>query len=885
MRTPRGSFFKTLVASISPVRLFQKRIEVAAQEDLDAHDDEFAADADDEDDEEVIETVQFEYEDDEIAADVVSDSAFESPAKISHSASTVLTAIVYSFISDYLLTPLSALLQSFIAFYNALTATSKIGLLVIGISTTSILIINQRSDLFPPSTASYNLVAYLPPALPKWGDIVIWPTFLDRNAPLVVDWYNTVIATNLERISNAHIYIPQMFATGDGEVRTSKHWNPFFPFRATEPTNIVQSTTSSFWQSSATEFASNIWNRTSSSVTSGLKAVRSFISFTQSPTGTTRTNKFTEESSKIDFKKPLPIDSALLERVTHLEKVIAQIQTGFTNPGESFDGISKEIQENEAQVKSLRELIQTMAGRIEQRLNELDSKDNKSREYLTAVKDSLHDVKNRVDSFIESSEKSQGGTMTQLKAVEGKIAGLVDNVKAFESRLASSEKSFKERVASVVHESVPSLMVVRKDSKTGEIVLDPGFLKLLKEKLVTVLQTPQQRQQQGQVSESRIHELISEKLVAATEGLVTSAQVSTLVSDLVKGLETTANVERRLAEYAPKNSLTKLSHSLQSEIQAAVESLPTAKDLETALKVKSDEYLQKAKELVNEALSGGPDQEESQMILTREQILSLLGKELQTKHDSLRKEMQEKLEEANPANRARLDAEAMKSVMDSLIQSALQKFAADGIGKEDYALSIHGAYVIQALTSEPYTVPSETVFGKALGHRQRIGYGPFIAITEGNGAGKCWAMNGTFGSLGIHLAAGIVPSSFTIDHVAKEVLLPPGNQGLKSAPKDVELWAVLGTDYSAFSRMNLSDPRVRTTPVGVSQEEFPAGILLQTATFDPVVANVQTFQVMKQAKKAIEESGIVPRAVVLRILSNWGNDEFTCLYRVRVHGR
>lgn len=45
--------------------------------------------------------------------------------------------------------------------------------------------------------------------------------------------------------------------------------------------------------------------------------------------------------------------------------------------------------------------------------------------------------------------------------------------------------------------------------------------------------------------------------------------------------------------------------------------------------------------------------------------------------------------------------------------------------------------------------------------------------------------------------------------------------------------------------------------------------------------NVQTFPVAQE----IQDLGIDFGIVVLRIKSNWGRDEYTCLYRVRVHGQ
>ncbi|KAJ3025824.1 UNVERIFIED_CONTAM: hypothetical protein HDU68_006604 [Siphonaria sp. JEL0065] len=912
---PPQSFFKSLVSSISPVRLFQKRIDVA---------NETEDEADDEQDE-VVETVQFEYDDDEDKHTSILANP-ESPAETSQNAIAIISLSVYSLWSDYVLTPISTMFASLFAFHNSLVITSRIGLLVILISTALVLIVNQRSDLFPPSS-SYNLVAYLPPSLPKWGDVIVWPTFLDRNAPLVIDWYNTVIATNLDRLSNIHIYIPHLFHTGDGEPRVAKHWNIFFPLRDSEstvgksviqpgtPTSISYYTSLSTWiatpsSSSRSQIFSDFWNSTSSSIQNVLKAVKSYVTFTSKTTKTS--NPFSGESSKIDFKKPLPVDSAILDRVEHLEKVLVQIQNGFSKASTSFDGVTLNIQENQAHVASLREIVQTLAVRVEKRLLDLEGEDASVESSLKVLQETLEALKVKVDGVVEVSGSNHASVESQLKAVEIRVSGLVQVLKDIEDRMVEQVKSFNERVVDMIGETVPSLMVARKDSKTGKVVLDPEFLTLLKEMVVSSTRLEQQPAQ-PQLSESRVQELITEKLVHATNGLVSADKVTQLVTDLIKGYETTENVESRLAIYATQGSVTQLSETLHKEIQTALESLASKTHVDSLFAEKSREFLEKSRSHVEQVLAGGPNNEPSKTILTRDQVIALLSQEINSAKIEMEAQFEYKLEQVNPANRARLDVEAMKSVMDALIENALMRYAADGIGREDYALDSNGAYVIQSLTSAPFTIASETVFGRAMGHRQRAGFGPFIALTEGVSPGKCWAMNGkvvflnvfsnfginslllrpigTSGTLGINLASPIIPTSFTIDHVSKQVLLPPNNQGLKSSPKEIELWAVLGgssLDYSAFSRLNLSDSKTRSIPRGITKQEHPAGLLLSqggTVIFDPIVANVQTFGVSKEAVGVLVEAGIVPRAVVLRVVSNWGNDEFTCLYRVRVHGR
>ncbi len=74
----------------------------------------------------------------------------------------------------------------------------------------------------------------------------------------------------------------------------------------------------------------------------------------------------------------------------------------------------------------------------------------------------------------------------------------------------------------------------------------------------------------------------------------------------------------------------------------------------------------------------------------------------------------------------------------------------------------------------------------------------------------------------------------------------------------------------------------------VEEEEYPKTLpktpmYIRIAAFDYNIHApnpVQTFPVPDE----IQDLGVDFGIVALRILNNWGRDEFTCLYRFRVHG-
>ncbi|KAK4806728.1 hypothetical protein QYF61_007528 [Mycteria americana] len=114
--------------------------------------------------------------------------------------------------------------------------------------------------------------------------------------------------------------------------------------------------------------------------------------------------------------------------------------------------------------------------------------------------------------------------------------------------------------------------------------------------------------------------------------------------------------------------------------------------------------------------------------------------------------------------------------------------------------------------------------------------------------GNCWAFQGSRGHVVIRLPEQIWPMAFTIWHIS-EAVSPSGE--VSSAPKD---FAVSGVD------------------------EATAETLLGTFTYDVHKEIAQTFHVQKELPRTF-------RYIKFQVQSNWGNPEYTCVYRVQVHGK
>lgn len=168
----------------------------------------------------------------------------------------------------------------------------------------------------------------------------------------------------------------------------------------------------------------------------------------------------------------------------------------------------------------------------------------------------------------------------------------------------------------------------------------------------------------------------------------------------------------------------------------------------------------------------------------------------------------------------------------------------------DFALETQGASVISTRCSETYRIRSAcvTLFGFPLWYPSespRTVIQGFPALLPG----KCWAFHGVQGTLVISLSHPITITHVTLDHLPR-YKSPTGH--IDSAPKDFEVYGM--------------------------KTDAEEGTLLGTFTYDENGESTQTF-------KMPNPSGEVYRFVELRVLTNWGHVEYTCLYRFRVHGK
>ncbi|KAM0947933.1 putative SUN domain-containing protein [Dioscorea sansibarensis] len=188
----------------------------------------------------------------------------------------------------------------------------------------------------------------------------------------------------------------------------------------------------------------------------------------------------------------------------------------------------------------------------------------------------------------------------------------------------------------------------------------------------------------------------------------------------------------------------------------------------------------------------------------------------------------------------------------AIVEKEIEKHAADGIGRPDYALASSGARVVRH--SEP------CVFGRPSGWlrvpgRNHIHQNAKKMLEPSFGEpGQCFALKGSTGFVDIKLRTAIFLKAITLEHVSESV-----SYDRSSAPRTGRVYG--------WTQSEVTDA-INETQLMLRLLDFE---------YDLEKGNVQTFDMDPYTMTIVD-------TVRLEITSNHGNSVQTCIYRLRVHG-
>lgn len=193
-----------------------------------------------------------------------------------------------------------------------------------------------------------------------------------------------------------------------------------------------------------------------------------------------------------------------------------------------------------------------------------------------------------------------------------------------------------------------------------------------------------------------------------------------------------------------------------------------------------------------------------------------------------------------------------------MAREAFKQCIKDRDGLRDFAFMHTGGYVIRSLTSESHIRSSKTwrshlPWSKTPGASVTNSETPGTALSGDGTAGNCWAFRGSVGQLGIGLSSKIDITALSIEHIGAQL----AQDDITSAPREFELWGVSDDEDTVAGKTPLFK--------GVYSISSPSSTL-------------QMFELNKSHKLLFSK-------VLFKVISNYGNPVFTCLYRVRIHGQ
>ncbi|XP_039135800.1 LOW QUALITY PROTEIN: SUN domain-containing protein 1-like [Dioscorea cayenensis subsp. rotundata] len=188
----------------------------------------------------------------------------------------------------------------------------------------------------------------------------------------------------------------------------------------------------------------------------------------------------------------------------------------------------------------------------------------------------------------------------------------------------------------------------------------------------------------------------------------------------------------------------------------------------------------------------------------------------------------------------------------AIVEKEIEKHAADGIGRPDYALASSGARIVGH--SEPCVFGRPSSWLRVPGRNYIHQNAKKMLEPSFGEPGQCFALKGSTGFVDIKLRTAVFIKAITLEHVSESV-----SYDRSSAPKTGRVFGWIESEVTD------------------AINETQSMVQLLDFEYDLEKNNVQTFDIDPHTMTVVD-------TVRLEVTSNHGNSIQTCIYRLRVHG-
>lgn len=300
-----------------------------------------------------------------------------------------------------------------------------------------------------------------------------------------------------------------------------------------------------------------------------------------------------------------------------------------------------------------------------------------------------------------------------------------------------------------------------------------------------------------------------------------------------------------------------------------------------------------------------PDFFKHNVLADKEKMIELIGNESQRAKEAVHadyknleskmKEMEKEVKSKQSGmSQTQVDSAVDKKIQDLMASGQWERLAkASTKSRLNYGLTRinhwsrkTGATVDGTVTSPNYVFPfmkqtwPTKQFRRVVGNPVPVPNPPVEALEKWEEHGDCWCSpagdkDGYGPTLGVISTHQFYPDEVVIEHITPAASIKPG-----ATPKNMELLAYIDDFETYDAVLKLSEDIFNDGMELEPKHEFHY-IKIASWQFDMAAGEpVQAFPVQLDLKQF---SAPITKLVV-RAKDNWGKEDYTCLYRVRVHG-